>query len=346
MMVKPSTHLRLQVDGPRTVISVFSGDVGVQHAGETTLVAKKESLTLDSDQVTVTKKIATESYDAWDKDSNEYHARYSRANAFAGSGNAYGLSDLNYYGNFINIGGYGQVWQPYLISSGWSPYSNGAWALYPGAGYSWVSPYPWGWLPYHSGTWIYYPNYGWGWQPGSNWSGLNNTIAGGAQSTATQVHAPLRQAVLPQAPVVSAAKSSLVLANESPMVFSGQSREGSFVFQRGSAGLGVPRGSFGDLNRISNHVEQHGSASMQVYGEPVGGRTAASGNGTNRGPVVLRPGSPSESASAASREGSFGGSTTGQRYGGGAPQSTSIRAPMSSASGGSGGASHSSGSPK
>ena len=43
-------------------------------------------------------------------------------------------------------------WQPYFVGSGWSPYANGVWAMYPGAGYSWVSPYPWGWLPYHSGT--------------------------------------------------------------------------------------------------------------------------------------------------------------------------------------------------
>ena len=100
--------------------------------------------------MTVAKKVAGEPYDAWDKESIDYHQRYAAANTFAGGGNAYGLSDLNYYGNFINAGG-SSFWQPYFVGAGWSPYANGVWALYPGAGYSWVSPYPWGWLPYHSG---------------------------------------------------------------------------------------------------------------------------------------------------------------------------------------------------
>src|SRR5260370_9695539 len=70
------------------------------------------------------------------------------------------------------------MWQPCFVSASWNPYGNGAWAWYPGAGYSWVSPYPWGWTPFHSGSWSYCPARGWGWIPGRNWSGLNN-VAGG-----------------------------------------------------------------------------------------------------------------------------------------------------------------------
>ncbi|XWK65753.1 hypothetical protein RBB80_19055 [Tunturiibacter gelidiferens] len=69
------------------------------------MITKKQSLTLSADQVTVAKKIDQDLYDAWDKESNDYHSRYSRANTFAGSGSSYGLSDLNYYGSFINGGG-------------------------------------------------------------------------------------------------------------------------------------------------------------------------------------------------------------------------------------------------
>ena len=140
-------------------------------------------MTVDADQATMTNKVAGEPFDAWDKESNDYHARYAMANAVAGGGNAYGLSDLNYYGNFINAGAYGQIWQPYLTGAGWSPYGNGMWAFYPGAGYSWVSPYPWGWLPYHSGAWNFYPGYGWGWQPGGSWMGLNNIAGSGFAPT-------------------------------------------------------------------------------------------------------------------------------------------------------------------
>jgi hypothetical protein len=280
----------------------------VQRGTETTVVAKKESVTLGGDQVTVAKKIEGQPFDAWDKESNDYHQRYAAANTFAGGGNAFGLSDLNYYGNFINGGAFGSFWQPYLVGAGWSPYGNGVWALYPGAGYSWVSPYPWGWLPYHSGAWSFFPGYGWGWQPGGAWNGLNNIAGGGFAPVGTGaglvaggvtqagVHTPLRPAA-PAAPAAGTARPSLVLSNEKPMVFSKESTPGNFVFQKDSAGLGVPRGSLGNLNKISNEVGRHGSASMEVYaagpnGEAAGsvrGGTAGSVHGSARGPETLRP---------------------------------------------------------
>jgi hypothetical protein len=348
MMVTPSTHLRLEVDGPKTVLSVFNGNVEVLHGAETTLVRKKTSLTLNADQMTVASKVAEEPYDGWDKDSNEYHARYSRANAFAGSGNAFGLSDLNYYGTFINAGGFGQIWHPYLIGAGWSPYSNGLWALYPGVGYSWVSPYPWGWLPYHSGTWNYYPTYGWGWQPGSNWSGLNNTAPGGTQTTGAQagnpVHSPLRPALPPQPPVTGATKASLVLSNASPIVFSGQDKSGNFLFQKNSAGLGVPRGSLGSLNKISSHVEQRGSASVPVHITTAGGQMNLSGHQGSGGPMVLRQGPPSQSYSSTSPTGAYGNNSGGQpgAYHGGGSQPGSGGVSRSGSSVGSSGGSRSS----
>jgi len=312
--VSPSTHMRMTVDDGKTVVSVFNGSVEVKHGSETTLVTKKESLTLRGDQVTVAKKIEEEGYDAWDKDANDYHARYSQANAMVAGGATYGLSDLNYYGNFINGGAFGSFWQPYLIGAGWNPYCNGVWAFYPGAGYSWVSPYPWGWLPYHSGTWSFFPGYGWGWQPGGAFNGLNNVASGGGAVAGglvgTGVHSPLR-ASSPHPPTVGT--GSLVLANNTPMIFSKEDKPGNFVFQKNSAGLGVPRGSLGSLNKISSHVEQHGSANMQVYAAARSEGFVASNRSGNSGPVILRAGAPIQSAGAssgeASRAGSYGGST-------------------------------------
>ena len=297
MTVAPSTHLRLEVGDAKTVLSVMNGSVEVVREGETKTVTKKEAMTVDADQATMANKVASGPFDGWDKESNDYHARYAMANTVAGGGNAYGLSDLNYYGNFINAGAFGSIWQPYLTGAGWSPYGNGMWAFYPGAGYSWVSPYPWGWLPYHSGAWNYYPGYGWGWQPGGSWMGLNNIAATGfaptgssiASSTAAMgvLHAPTR----PVGPALVAGQPqpSLVLANHTPMVMSGQSGQGNFVFEKNSAGLGVPRGSLGDLKEVSNNVAKHGSASMPVYAEAPGGMTA---HGASRAPATLRQAAP------------------------------------------------------
>jgi hypothetical protein len=343
MTVSPSTHMRLTVEDGKTVVSVFNGSAEVKHGANTTLVTKKESLTLGGEHVAVAKKIEEEPYDAWDKEANDYHARYSQSNAMVAGGSTYGLSDLNYYGNFVNGGAFGSFWQPYLVGTGWNPYCNGVWALYPGAGYSWVSPYPWGWLPYHSGTWSFFPGYGWGWQPGGTWNGLNNVASVGGQGTPSgviSVHSPLR-ATSPQAPTGGA--GSLVLANNTPMVFSKEDKPGNFVFQKNSAGLGVPRGSLGSLNKISTHVEQHGSANMQVYAASPSTEFMASSHNRNSGPVILRAGAPVESANtsnaSAQRTGSYGGSSTS------AAASRSVASP-SAGGGSSGGGGHGGSSPK
>jgi hypothetical protein len=302
--VTPSTHLRMEVNESRTVVSVFNGNAEVQRGAETATVGKKQSLTLDANQMAVAKKIQGQPYDDWDKESIDYHKRYAAANAAVAGGNAFGLSDLNYYGSFINAGG-ASFWQPYFVGAGWSPYANGVWALYPGAGYSWVSPYPWGWLPYHSGSWSFFPGYGWGWQPGNTFNGLNNVgMGGGTIATGTMpagsvpanganrntMHSPTRSAAMPPPPSATAAtRQSLVMTNERPIVYSRQDQTGNFVFQKDSAGLGVPRGSLGNLNHVNNDVGRHGSASMPVY---AAGPNGAEGNmhGATRGPATLRPG--------------------------------------------------------
>jgi hypothetical protein len=355
MTVAPSTRLRLEFDGQSALLSVFKGSVEVQRGEDTTVVDKKETLSLGTSQMLVTKKIAEGPYDAWDKDAIDYHERYAAANAYAGSGNAFGLSDLNYYGSFTNVAGYGSFWQPYFIGAGWSPYGNGLWALYPGAGYSWVSPYPWGWLPYHSGAWSFVPGLGWGWQPGGAWNGLNNVgvtnLAGGSLPAGATtvggkpVRAPLRSAVAPQPPAAGAARASLVLSNERPMVMSKEERPGNFVFQKDSAGLGVPRGSLGNLNKISNDVGRHGSASMEVYAATRNGEMEGANHGANHGPATLRPAESSvgergavNSASRSGNQGSMGqgsaGSQSGPAYHGDSASRTSSPAMSSAAAGG------------
>ncbi len=354
MTVAPSTHLRLETNETRTVLSVMNGSVEVVRDGETKTVSKKGTMTVEADQVTMANKVASEPFDAWDKESNDYHARYAMANTSAGGGNAYGLSDLNYYGNFINAGAFGSIWQPYLAGAGWAPYDNGLWAFYPGAGYSWVSPYPWGWLPYHSGAWNYYPGFGWGWQPGGSWMGLNNIAASGfaptgsgvASSTAAMgvLHAPTR----PVGPALVAGQSSpsMVLSNQAPMAMSRQSGQGNFVFEKNSAGLGVPRGSLGDLKEVSNSVAKHGAAIMPVYAEAPGGMTA---HGASRGPVTLRQGSaegpsvnssfgaamqPGMSPSNAGMSASATGASSASRGGGGMSAGSGTSAGSSSSSSG------------
>ncbi len=77
-----------------------------------------------------------------------------------------GVSDLDRYGQWVDIGAYGYGWVPHYVGAGWSPYWDGRWCYRPYWGWTWVSYEPWGWLPYHYGSWYFSSGFGWCWLPG------------------------------------------------------------------------------------------------------------------------------------------------------------------------------------
>ena len=327
MKIEPGTHMRLALDGKKSTASVFQGNVQVQSGAATATVEKKHTATIDdkaTSEITVAKNIEEAPYDVWDKNAVDYHNRYARGNAFGSSLYSYGVSDLNYYGGFVNAGGCGSMWRPYFVDSGWDPYGNGVWAWYRGAGYSWVSPYPWGWLPYHSGAWGFCPGVGWGWRPGSQWMGLANgspilTRPGQPNQVVPRGGIPARPPG-PQRPGVIP-RSTLVLSNRTPLVYSKMDRPENFVFQKNSAGLGVPRGTLGNLHGISNNVGRNGFVNRSVYAEPMVSRGA--GPVRSGTPMAIRPGSPGGQGgqnSSAFRGGPNGGGVNGIQRGGNAAQ--------------------------
>ena len=76
-----------------------------------------------------------------------------------------GLYDLDYYGDWQNINGYGYSWAP-RVDAGWSPYQTGYWYNDYPYGPTWVSSEPWGYAPYHYGRWAFV-NDRWYWVPDS-----------------------------------------------------------------------------------------------------------------------------------------------------------------------------------
>jgi hypothetical protein len=76
-----------------------------------------------------------------------------------------GLSDLDYYGDWQNLNGYGNCWAP-RVDAGWSPYQTGYWYNDYPYGPTWVSSEPWGYAPYHYGRWAFV-NDRWYWVPDS-----------------------------------------------------------------------------------------------------------------------------------------------------------------------------------
>jgi hypothetical protein len=79
--------------------------------------------------------------------------------------------ELAPYGNWVDDGTYGRVWQPEasLVGDDFTPYySGGHWVLTE-FGWTWVSDWSWGWAPFHYGRWIIVAGYGWCWVPGTIW---------------------------------------------------------------------------------------------------------------------------------------------------------------------------------
>lgn len=258
--LSPSAHIALALNGPQPRLDVMDGTVQAVNGATTTTVGKKKALLFDSANTaapTLLSKNEKGPYDDWDKHAVEYHNRLAPTNGNYGSTPyAYGLADMNYYGGFSSMGGgCGSMWRPYLVSANWSPYSNGLWAYYPSAGYSWVSPYPWGWTAFHSGSWDLC-NGSWGWRPTGGWNGLQNTAAVRGPGWPKHLRPPVHTHPL---------SPTIVAVNEKPLVISRLNDKDSFVFRKDSAGLGVPRGTFGKLGHISNNVAQHGFAERPAY---------------------------------------------------------------------------------
>lgn len=75
------------------------------------------------------------------------------------------------YGTWIELDGYGRVWQPtvVVINSGWRPYFDGGRWVYTDSGWYWYSDYTWGWAPFHYGRWFRHSRIGWCWWPDVVW---------------------------------------------------------------------------------------------------------------------------------------------------------------------------------
>jgi hypothetical protein len=104
-----------------------------------------------------------DAFDNWARDrdrrqDNPVAARYV-------SPDVIGYSDLDDYGTWSVVEGYGNVWVPTSVASDWAPYHNGHWTWIEPWGWTWVDDAPWGFAPFHYGRWAY-ARQRWCWVPG------------------------------------------------------------------------------------------------------------------------------------------------------------------------------------
>ena len=244
--VAEAAHFRVDLTTDEATLAVFKGKVnGTGPAGQFE-VAEKHSATFDlanNDRLALAKNYDQDPYDDWDRQQTAYHDRYAKSSTYdLASPYGYGVSDLNYSGNYMMVPGYGWGWQPYLAGAGWSPFQDGAWAWYPGFGYMWVSGYPWGWMPYRYGNWVFAPGFGWIWQPGywNTWYPI------------PQVVNPPVRTVVPKPPIRG---RQLVVVGRG-LTANPAKPPARLAIDPGSAGFGVARGTVRHLDRVAKEADK------------------------------------------------------------------------------------------
>lgn len=352
--LEPGAHVRLIMDEDEAKFTVLSGAMHLEAASDTVSssaieIPKKKTaifdLTGQGNSPVVGKNQDSGPLDAWDKQNTQYHERVASNSAFGSVPYSYGLADMMYYGSFADMGGCGMMWRPYFTSAAWDPYSVGSWAWYSGAGYSWVSPYPWGWMPYHYGSWNYCPGSGWGWMPGGSWMGLDNMLPAVSKGRALIPKGGLRLPTAPTPP--RPGQPTLLRLNQTPLVHSGiDQKNGAFVFRKDSAGLGIPRNELGNLRGFSQHAIQHGAVSTPIYAS-TGGNPSEGGPGIARGsgnvaPVMIHRGfAPVASEpSTGNASGNWGASSSTGSFSPRASTPMPVSRPSAPSSAPSGGGSH------
>ncbi|MGE5276095.1 MAG: DUF6600 domain-containing protein [Acidobacteriota bacterium] len=147
---------RIDVDRDgNTRVIVNHGYASVAAAGGEVPLGAGQLMSIDGIDSPVYDVTSLPRPDSWDRwvETRWRRFREDRSRRYV---NAYvsGVDDLDQYGTWSQVPGYGSCWSPARVSAGWQPYRAGRWVWQDPWGWSWVSTEPWGWAPYHYGRWV------------------------------------------------------------------------------------------------------------------------------------------------------------------------------------------------
>ena len=159
---------RIDVDpaGNATIVRVRSGEGQAWGEGAAYTVGAGQQATFVGEGLHDYSFDALSAPDAFDNWCFERNRRVD--SAVAGryvSPDIVGYSDLDDYGAWRSVEGYGNVWFPTAVAADWVPYRTGHWAWVDPWGWTWVDDAPWGFAPFHYGRWAYVSTR-WCWVPG------------------------------------------------------------------------------------------------------------------------------------------------------------------------------------
>lgn len=167
LAVPRNAEFRVDASPNDNFVTVFHGKINVESG------ARQESLggghTLhENAELNSADVVQSPVRDDFDKWVSQRDQALSDAQSDGGLRNGHyttGFADLDYFGAWAAVPGFGYGWQPYGAGLNWTPFVAGQWMFMGYTGWNWVSEEPWGWLPYHFGSWLNAPGVGWVWVP-------------------------------------------------------------------------------------------------------------------------------------------------------------------------------------
>ncbi|MGC2369869.1 MAG: DUF6600 domain-containing protein [Candidatus Sulfotelmatobacter sp.] len=159
-------RINVDPDGNRTEVTVWRGRGDVTGAGSSyTLMANQYATFTGTDQLNyeLSQTPTEDGFDTWALDRDRQEDQSDSANYV--SRDMTGYEDLDAYGDWSYVAGYGMSWRPRVVEAGWAPYRFGHWAWVGPWGWTWVADEPWGFAPFHYGRWALAGG-AWLWVPG------------------------------------------------------------------------------------------------------------------------------------------------------------------------------------
>ena len=167
-LLQPGEYrINVSEDGTQTTTEAFHGHGRVTGGGFSYMVVAGQSATFtgNSDHLDydLEQLPGQDDFDEWAFDRDAREDRADSANYV--STEMTGYEDLDEYGDWSYVAGYGPCWRPRAVVAGWAPYRFGHWVWVSPFGWTWVEDEPWGFAPFHYGRWASVGG-GWFWVPG------------------------------------------------------------------------------------------------------------------------------------------------------------------------------------
>src|SRR5579863_8604668 len=148
-------------------VTVFHGKINVESGARQVSLGSGHTLHENADLSSpeIVQSPARDDFDKWVSQRDQALSGAQSDGGLQSGRYTTGFADLDFFGAWGAVPGFGYGWQPYGAGLNWTPFVAGQWMFMGNTGWNWVSDEPWGWLPYHFGSWLNAPGVGWVWVP-------------------------------------------------------------------------------------------------------------------------------------------------------------------------------------